>query len=231
MSRDELVEGYLAGQLSRRVFVRGLVATGVAAATAVSYASVLDAMPAGAVVDNFYLIVRDFAIAPSPVPLAYGQGVTVSNQSRTGHQHSVADASGMGLFTTGPIPVQSVRTIKLPSAGTYSVRCSETTNASHPFISGQLRVPLVIAPSSGTPTTKFTIRWSPRTALPTGTVVDVQRKAPGSTTWTTWKTGHPGVATTVQGLTRGTWSFRARLRRASDGKVTGWSPSKNLVIS
>ena len=164
------------------------MATGVAATTAASYASILESMPAGAAVADFYLIVQDFSLSPNPANVAYGQKVRVANHTRTGHQHSVADASGMALFTTGPIPVQSERLIALPSAGTYSVRCSEITSTSHPFISGQLKAPLVISPSTGTPATKFTVRWSPRTTLPTGTVVDVQRKAPGSTTWTTWKT-------------------------------------------
>ena len=49
MSRAELVQGYLDGQLSRRVFIRRLVATGVSAAAALSYAGLLEAAPAGAV--------------------------------------------------------------------------------------------------------------------------------------------------------------------------------------
>ena len=41
MGRDELVDAYLAGQVDRRAFVRRLVALGVSAAAAVTYADVL----------------------------------------------------------------------------------------------------------------------------------------------------------------------------------------------
>jgi hypothetical protein len=43
MSKDELVTLYLAGRLSRRTFIRGLIATGVSMSAAVTYATVLSA--------------------------------------------------------------------------------------------------------------------------------------------------------------------------------------------
>ena len=131
MSRDELVQGYLDGQLSRRVFVRRLVATGVAAATAVKYASMLEAMPAGATVADFYLVAEDFAFAPSPAQLVYGQGITIANHSHTRHRHSLTDASGLHLFDTGPIYVQDQKYVTLPAAGTYAVKCSEPVSSLH----------------------------------------------------------------------------------------------------
>jgi hypothetical protein len=41
MSREELVGAYVGGAVSRRVFIRGLVALGVSAGAAVAYADVL----------------------------------------------------------------------------------------------------------------------------------------------------------------------------------------------
>jgi hypothetical protein len=41
MSKEELVGTYLAGRISRRMFVRGLVATGVSVGAALTYAEVL----------------------------------------------------------------------------------------------------------------------------------------------------------------------------------------------
>ena len=46
MSREELVSGYTSGRLSRRVFVKGLVALGVTGTAAVAYANALAAAPA-----------------------------------------------------------------------------------------------------------------------------------------------------------------------------------------
>ena len=231
MSRDELVQGYLDGQLSRRVFVRRLVATGVAAATAVKYASMLEAMPAGATVADFYLVAEDFAFAPSPAQLVYGQGITIANHSHTRHRHSLTDASGLHLFDTGPIYVQDQKYVTLPAAGTYAVKCSEPVS-SHPGMTGRIKVPLRITPSSGTTSTVFTITWSaPGAPVPEGCVVDLQFKSPGATDWTT-RTYTGGKTSTTAPLTRrGTWFFRSRLRRATDNVAIGWSNATKVVVS
>jgi hypothetical protein len=70
VSREELVERYLDGQLSRRVFIRRLIATGVTTAAALSYASILEALPADAAVADFYLVIQDFSFAFNPAWLA-----------------------------------------------------------------------------------------------------------------------------------------------------------------
>jgi len=55
MSREQLVESYLAGAISRRTFARRLVAMGVSAGAAVSYAQLLSQEKAQAAVsDDFY---------------------------------------------------------------------------------------------------------------------------------------------------------------------------------
>ena len=43
MSKDELVSAYLQGRVSRRMFVRGLIAAGVSVTAAVTYSQVLSA--------------------------------------------------------------------------------------------------------------------------------------------------------------------------------------------
>jgi hypothetical protein len=50
MSRQELVDAYVSGQIGRRAFVRGLVALGVSAGAATAYAAALnpvEAVPRG----------------------------------------------------------------------------------------------------------------------------------------------------------------------------------------
>jgi len=47
MSEDQLVDAYKAGRISRRVFVRGLLARGVPVAAAIAYATALAPTAAG----------------------------------------------------------------------------------------------------------------------------------------------------------------------------------------
>jgi len=55
MSREELVGAYVEGRLSRRVFIRSLVALGVTAAAAVTYADTLaSAAPTVGAPDDIY---------------------------------------------------------------------------------------------------------------------------------------------------------------------------------
>ena len=92
MSRSELVQNYLDGQLSRRVFIRGMIASGVSAAAALSYAGLLEAAPAGATATDFYLVITDFAF-PTPVQLAQDQGVEFANHGS--NVHNARDTTGM----------------------------------------------------------------------------------------------------------------------------------------
>ena len=115
MSREEIVERYLDGQLSRRVFIRRLIATGVTTAAALSYASLLESTPAEALPADFYLVIDDFNFTVNPASLTFGQRVAFANHSVTGHQHSARDNTGMGSFNTGPIRVQGFGYVQVPS--------------------------------------------------------------------------------------------------------------------
>ncbi len=229
MSREELVDRYLDGQLSRRVFIRRLIATGVTTATALSYATLLESQPAAAADADFYLSMEDFVFVPNLAQLTFGQAVLFANNSAGGFLHSAADTSGMGLFDTGPVGVRRKARVQLPSAGSYPYRCSEPA-AVHPRMSGQLRAPLQTTPATGTRSTTFTVQWAPG-RLPSGYVVDVQRRAPGSSTWSNWRTGVTTSSSTFRTSTRGTWSFRARLRRSSNGRTSGWSNVGTVRVS
>lgn len=76
MSREELVSGYAAGRVSRRVFVKGLVALGVSGAAAVAYANALGTGPtprASAAAADLY---DQYDLYPSTPP-AVGAGAAV----------------------------------------------------------------------------------------------------------------------------------------------------------
>jgi plastocyanin len=227
VSREELVERYLDGQLSRRVFIRRLVLTGVTTAAALSYASILETLPANATVADFYLVVQDFAFR-TPANLALGQNVQFASWSHS-YFHTATDTSGMALFDTGPIRPQDYGYATIPSAGSYAYQCSEPVSA-HPKMKGKLQAPVVISPSSGNINTTFTVTWAAG-SVPAGFVVDVQSKAPGSTAWTTWQNGVSVSSATRKFNKVGQWSTRARLRRFSNNKSSGWSTATKVSIS
>jgi hypothetical protein len=80
MSREELVNGYAAGHVGRRVFVKGLVALGVTGAAAIAYADALAAAPApraaGGVTADLYDLYPPATTPPSGSSTVAGGGVT-----------------------------------------------------------------------------------------------------------------------------------------------------------
>ena len=226
MSREELVERYLDGQLSRRVFIRRLVLTGVTTAAALSYASVLEALPADAGVVDFYLYVQDFAFT-SPAVLAFGQGVD-SHRRTTPSRTRRRTRRGWRCSTRVRCGRNGSVHLTIPSAGAYAYDCSEPKSV-HAKMKGKLKAPLLIMPSSGNVNTTFTVRWASG-GLPAGSVADVQRKAPGGV-WTTWQNGATASFATTKLATVGQWSVRARLRRMSNNKSSGWSVATKVHIS
>jgi hypothetical protein len=55
MSRHQLVDAYVSGQIGRRAFVRGLVALGMSASAAAAYAAALNPAEAAPIDDDFYV--------------------------------------------------------------------------------------------------------------------------------------------------------------------------------
>ena len=139
--------------------------------------------------------------------------------------HSIVDSTGMGLFDSGPMAPGDSFTFSFPSAGVYSLRDQDSSFA------GSVKVAPSASPQSGDVTTAFTITWS---AAPpeAGFAFDVQVKRPGSSTWSTWRTGTSAVSAGFEpDAGAGTYAFHTRLRKLSDGTASKWSPSVSLTVS
>lgn len=110
------------------------------------------------------------------------------------------------------------------AAGAYSYLCQVHS----PGMNGSVWVPVKASPTSGTTATTFTIRWASQTA-PTGFRYIVQKRNPGSSTYTTWRsnTSPSGTFTTS---TRGTYSFRAKLLHISSGESSGYSRVRTITV-
>jgi plastocyanin len=97
------------------------------------------------------------------------------------------------------------------AAGIYSYFCKF-----HAGMTGRVSVPVSVSPTSGARGTRFTVRWATIIA-PAGYRYQIQKRNPGSTVWTLWRTTTAAAASfaTASTTPRGTYSFRARLQRAS----------------
>jgi plastocyanin len=234
MSRDELVHSYLEGQLSRRVFVRRLMASGVSAMAALAYVDILRQAPASAgslTVGDFYILVKDYAFLHSgsgAAKVARGRAVRF-NFSSTGntHNHSATGSPQLSLFDTGfRAPGTSRRVDRFVAAGTYTYVCAEV---GHPAMTGTIQVPLTVKPKQGPLGDSFKIIWASDTL--SKFVFDVQRKRPGDASFQPWKTGVTKRSATFTPNATGTYRFRARLRRVSNGATSGWSVTKTLKVT
>jgi hypothetical protein len=113
-----------------------------------------------------------------------------------------------------------------PAAGRYAYVCSF-----HEGMTGTVRVPVRAAPTVGTTATTFVITWASVNA-PTNQRYQVQRLAPGATTWATWRTTTARRSNFVTSRA-GTWNFRASLQRWTGTKwvSSGWSSARRVTVT
>jgi outer membrane protein assembly factor BamB len=141
-------------------------------------------------------------------------------------KHTATDTTGMDLFDSGSLSTGGTYTYTVIAAGIYSYQ-----DSLHSGVTGTVKAPMILTPTSGTTSTVFTIQWA--TAAPSsGFVYDVQIQRPGSTAWSDWKTGvTTTTATFVADSGKGTYSFKAHMRQSSTGNSTNYSPFKSIVVS
>ena len=136
--------------------------------------------------------------------------------------HSVTDASGMGLFTSGPKEPISFFTHTFSAAGAYAYK-----DISPELGRAGIDVRM-IAPSTGTVGVAFTLTWAVP-SVPAGFVEDIEVWEPGAPGFVAWAstTASSGPYTpTVAGLHR----FRARLRDPATGKSSLFSRPTAVTV-
>jgi plastocyanin len=140
--------------------------------------------------------------------------------------HTVTDASGMGLFDSGPEAVGSLAGVTIPGAGSYAYRCTIVTS-----MTGTLKAGMTASPTSGKTTTVFTVSWAAGPP-PSGFGFDVQVKRPGSSAWVSLRndTLTPSTTWTPTNGT-GTYQFRTRLQRLGATAASGWSAALSVPVT
>lgn len=111
------------------------------------------------------------------------------------------------------------------AAGAYKVQDKVALKTS------TIQVPTLATPPAGTLTTTFTITWATQSA-PSGYLYDVQIKRPTSNQFVSWLTGQTVANSTfTPDAGTGTYSFRARLRKISNLKASGYSAGASIHVS
>jgi plastocyanin len=179
------------------------------------------ASPAHAVAQ---VTIADFSFTPANLNVPQGTSV-VWHYDIGGSSHHTSTQNGpLALWNTGDLtPGETSAGVPIQAAGSYPYHCSV-----HPSMTGKLVVPLKISPASGTTATIFTLTLA--AATQTGYTIDVQKKI-GTNDWKFWRTGVTGLTVTFHPAMTGTFKFRSRLHKTSNGATSGYSPIKTVVVS
>ncbi len=141
-------------------------------------------------------------------------------------EHTATDRSGMALFDSGPTGPGGSYTVAFVGAGKYLYGCTI-----HPEMAGSIRVPIDASPPTGSISTSFFVTWAAEDA-PAGFVYDVQIRRPGASRWAPWMNGvtMPGDSFVADAGT-GSYGFRGRLRSATNGAFSRYSPAAFISVT
>jgi uncharacterized repeat protein (TIGR01451 family) len=168
-----------------------------------------------------YVTVGDGGIAPTSPQPPLGNSVRFVIQGSAAH--SIADNSGLGLFSSGPLTPPAAFDYSYPAAGGYKI------------VDGTTGHPATVQVATGNPPTApvnvpFTVSWATQ-SLPSNTVEDVQVMTPGSGTWVNFMNGTTALSATYTPTKTGTYKFRARLRNTSTGTATAYGTGNSTNVS
>ena len=183
--------------------------------------TVLGAAPAQAVTKAISIVSQTAGFSPATVTSAFGTTFKWTNNDSI--THTSTQNSPLSLWNSHNISADSSYSKVINYAGTYGYHCTI-----HTSMTGTIKVPITVSPSSGTTSTTFTITVAAVSA-PSGFTYDAQKRRGGS--WTTLKTGFTTKSVTFRPSQTGTWSFRARLHKTSGGATSGWSPVKSVSVT
>ena len=158
-----------------------------------------------------------------PATLSVPQGTTVIWTNNASIDHTSTQNGRLRLWNTGHIMPGNSGSKAIDAAGAYPYHCTI-----HPSMQGVVKVPLVVNRSAGSVGTVFTFTLA--STAQAGFTIDVQRKK-GKRVWRLFRAGINGRTMRYRAGARGTFRFRSRLHRTSNGARSGWSPAKKIVVS
>jgi hypothetical protein len=160
--------------------------------------------------------VGDAGSVPDDAPGGLGATAIWHFDGANTMQHSVTDASGLGLFDSGLRPAGGSFTWTLAWAGSFTTSDASTSNV------GVIRALMFAQPRFGGEATTFKVIWA-SAAPPAGDVLQVQIERPGDAGFSDWQSGAATSADFVPDAGVGDYFFRARVANAGQTLASGWS--------
>lgn len=161
---------------------------------------------------------------PPSTTIGIGDTVTWQNQMQPSTHHTATGNTPLSLWSIDLNGNGTSGSKVFSAAGTFAFHCEI-----HPIeMHGNISVRMTAAPTSGTTATTFSIRWATVKA-PAGFRYVVQRKAPGGA-FAAFKST-VGKSASWTPSKPGTWSFRSRLKRLSNGSASGYSPVLTVSVT
>jgi plastocyanin len=154
------------------------------------------------------------------------QGVTVDFLIQGPYNsHTITDDSSMDWYDSRTLRVNTDWQWTYPAAGNFRLVCTL-----HAGMSLTLKIPIVVSPLSGRTYTTFKVTWA-SAKPPTDFVYDVQIQRPDGL-WEFWqKSVTTTTANFVPDSGKGTYSFRARMKRSSTGLASLYSDLLPITVS
>jgi len=167
--------------------------------------------------------VVDGAFQPATSRVTLGGTVTWDFAATNRAQHSSTENSGLAIWDSGLHSPGTSFAFVLAVSGTFPYHC-----ILHAEMVGQVQVPPVASPPTGSQTTRFLIRWA--TALPAGDTYTVLVKGPQDAAFRPFRVGTVALAASFlpdQGP--GTYLFRSQL---TDGTASSLvSPPRAIQVT
>jgi plastocyanin len=163
----------------------------------------------------------NFAFSPTALKVRLGDTVNWHNGTTATTHTTTADL--FNLWNQTVLHGATSVDIAFQEAGTFAYHCNI-----HTFMHGTVKVKMSATPSAGPASTTFLIRVATINA-PAGFTMDIQKRKAGGA-FATWQSTTGQTVPFVPPGT-GTFQFRSRLRRLSDGTATGWSPTLSVKVN
>jgi plastocyanin len=180
-------------------------------------------MSEGALAATVQVAIDDFVFTPASARLRQGDSVNWTNNDIV--THTATSNAPFSLWDSGIIAVGGQSSFQFIAAGNYPYFCTI-----HTFMTGTVGVALRAQPRSGPPGTVFQIRVATVNA-PAGFVYDIQKQDPGGT-FQDFVVGTTSATAQFDstGMPTGTYSFRSRMRRLSNGSASNYSQPARVLV-
>jgi plastocyanin len=167
--------------------------------------------------------VDDMGFSPRTVTVT--QGSVVEWVFAGASTQTVSGATGLRLFASGPQDHGGSFAFRFVAAGNYLYN-DETT-----LSTGKVRVPIRVHPRTRPIGATFTVTWA-SAPPPPDYDYEVEVRWPGSAAFSDWQLHTDQTSDTYEPqLGRGDYQFRARIRRISSEKTSGWSPVRTVTVT